>query len=221
MNKKVNLDHVRAMAQHCHDIDLPLECYFVIGNPDETMDEIRQTISFASEIDVDSCTFSIATPFPGTKYYEHAIKNKRIDANFKSALDMRYMHVDLDCEEYTAAELKDVQYDANIKINFLENKSLRGGSLQPALTRFERISEQYPFHAVAKLLVGYINIRMGNTEKGEKIFSQVQQMLLDEDTSSAYSKYIKWDTPATNMFRQYRESQLSECQPETDDHTRY
>jgi magnesium-protoporphyrin IX monomethyl ester (oxidative) cyclase len=215
MNKNVDLAHAKAMAKYCHEIDLPLECYFVIGNPGETMDEIRQTISFASELDADKCTFSIATPFPGTNYYKYAVSNNLIETDIESTLGMQYMNVSMHCQEYTAAELKDVQYDANIKINFLENKSLRGedDSLKAALVKYEKISEQYPFHAMALLLVGHININLGNTEKGEEVFRQVHRMLLDEGTSNAYSKYLEWDTPATNAFRQYIESLPSESLP--------
>ncbi|MBF0384765.1 MAG: B12-binding domain-containing radical SAM protein [Candidatus Omnitrophica bacterium] len=53
-----------------HDIDLAVN--FVIGFPGETWDEIRQTIKFAEDIDVDYVKIFVAIPFPNTKLYELA-----------------------------------------------------------------------------------------------------------------------------------------------------
>jgi len=66
MNKRVDLDHAREMAEYCHKIELPIQCYFVIGNPGGTKEEINMTIDFAASLYAKGCVFSIATPFPGT-----------------------------------------------------------------------------------------------------------------------------------------------------------
>jgi anaerobic magnesium-protoporphyrin IX monomethyl ester cyclase len=43
---------------------------FVIGLPDQTEEEIRQFPAYAKEIGLMAAAFGIATPFPGTEFYE-------------------------------------------------------------------------------------------------------------------------------------------------------
>jgi len=49
---------------------------FVIGFPDETQDDVNQTIKFSKKVGVDLAQFTIATPYPGTKLWTYALKRK-------------------------------------------------------------------------------------------------------------------------------------------------
>ncbi|MEM1520261.1 MAG: radical SAM protein [Candidatus Korarchaeum sp.] len=49
---------------------------FVIGFPIETEEDVKRTIGFAKELNVDYAQFTVATPYPGTKLWDFAIKNK-------------------------------------------------------------------------------------------------------------------------------------------------
>ncbi|MDI6783801.1 MAG: radical SAM protein, partial [bacterium] len=50
--------------------------YFIIGLPGETWETIRETISFAKNLNPDYVNFHIATPFPGTELYQIAKENQ-------------------------------------------------------------------------------------------------------------------------------------------------
>jgi radical SAM superfamily enzyme YgiQ (UPF0313 family) len=45
-------------------------------SPLQTKDEIKRDIQEAKRLDVDSVMFSLATPFPGTEFYQRAKQNK-------------------------------------------------------------------------------------------------------------------------------------------------
>ena len=47
---------------------------FIIGFPYETEDDIKATIKFSNRVGVDLAQFTIATPYPGTKLWDLAIK---------------------------------------------------------------------------------------------------------------------------------------------------
>ena len=49
--------------------------YFILGMPGETKETIAETIAFAKKLDADYVNFHIATPFPGTAFYEQAKAN--------------------------------------------------------------------------------------------------------------------------------------------------
>lgn len=52
---------------------------FMIGHPDETIDEIRQTIKFAKKISPDYVQFSITTPYPATELYREGLEKGIIE----------------------------------------------------------------------------------------------------------------------------------------------
>ena len=52
--------------------------YFLIGLPGETKDTIQETLNFCKRINPDYVEFYPATPYPGTEFYDIAIKQKMI-----------------------------------------------------------------------------------------------------------------------------------------------
>ena len=69
IHKPLKLDHVRKMIKRLNDTKIDVSTAFVIGFPNESWDEIRQTLRFAEEIDVDYVKINIATPLPNTEIY--------------------------------------------------------------------------------------------------------------------------------------------------------
>lgn len=51
---------------------------FMVGNPEETMDDINKTLELAKKINPDFTLFFFTTPFPGTKLNKMAIENQWI-----------------------------------------------------------------------------------------------------------------------------------------------
>jgi radical SAM superfamily enzyme YgiQ (UPF0313 family) len=54
---------------------------FLIGLPGETNESIQKTIDFAKELDPYVVQFSIATPYPGTEYYEFVRERDLLNTN--------------------------------------------------------------------------------------------------------------------------------------------
>ena len=49
--------------------------YFVIGLPGETEETIKQTIAFSKTLPLDIALFHVASPYPGTPFFEEVAKN--------------------------------------------------------------------------------------------------------------------------------------------------
>jgi len=47
-----------------------LNTSFILGLPGENKNTIMKTIDFSIELDPDYATFSLATPYPGTEFYD-------------------------------------------------------------------------------------------------------------------------------------------------------
>lgn len=77
IKKDITLDQARKAIKSCKEAGIQSFCSFMLALPSETIQESRQTIDFAIELDPDYAQFPITTPFPGTELYELAQKNGR------------------------------------------------------------------------------------------------------------------------------------------------
>jgi len=75
INKKLDLNQVRNFAENCKKLGLHTHGTFMFGLPGETRDSIANTLEFAFSLDCTSSQFSVATPFPGTPFYDLAKQN--------------------------------------------------------------------------------------------------------------------------------------------------
>ena len=55
---------------------------FMIGHPDETVEDIRQTIKFAKKLKPDYVQFSVTTPYPATDLYREGLETGIIDKDY-------------------------------------------------------------------------------------------------------------------------------------------
>jgi len=60
---------------------------FVFGLPPENKDTIKDTLDFAKKLKADFVQFTLAAPFPGTKFYNEAMQKGLLDINSFSDLD--------------------------------------------------------------------------------------------------------------------------------------
>jgi hopanoid biosynthesis associated radical SAM protein HpnJ len=78
IKKGATIDMARRFTANCKKLGLTIHGDFIVGLPGETRESIRKTIDFAKELDVETIQVSIAHPYPGTEFYEHAKKNNLI-----------------------------------------------------------------------------------------------------------------------------------------------
>ena len=69
IQKDETIEDMRKGAKLLKDAGVPFTAYFMVGFPEETDDDVRQTIKFAKEIDADYYSLSILAPYYGTKMY--------------------------------------------------------------------------------------------------------------------------------------------------------
>jgi len=69
IQKDETIEDMRKGAKLLKDAGVPFTAYFMIGFPEETDDDVKQTIKFAKEIDADYYSLSILAPYYGTKMY--------------------------------------------------------------------------------------------------------------------------------------------------------
>ena len=113
--------------------DIFSHAMFVIGSRKETHESVNQLIKFSIDIEPDFSIYTALTPFPGTKYYNIALKNRWIEDKNYSNYDMA--HAIMPTEKLTRKEVQQElwrcyqnfygSYSKNISGFFSKNKLKR------------------------------------------------------------------------------------------------
>ena len=75
IKKGATVERARQFTKDCKKLGLVVHGDFILGLPGETKESIRETITFAKELDVETIQVSIAHAYPGTEMYDYAKAN--------------------------------------------------------------------------------------------------------------------------------------------------
>jgi len=101
------------------DMGIRAPVNMMIGFPDETESEIKESIELARKLKENGAiyvTFFIPIPFPGSKLYEIAIKNNHLDEDFDTDI-MNWKHPVMKNTLVPPEKIEQIQNQANEMIN--------------------------------------------------------------------------------------------------------
>jgi radical SAM superfamily enzyme YgiQ (UPF0313 family) len=198
IKKNCNLDRARKVVQSCSDQGIVTRAYFVVGFPGETVDQIRETFDYAKTISTDWNVFMIAAPLVGSEVYQQMLDRGDIDSsyNWDSAF---FQERQFDTHEVKAAVLKDMVYDANIRINFFGNYNLRIGRHDRAIDLFTNIINTYPGHLAAHYCIGTTYRQLGQMEKCRDALAHCEHLLKDAGSEMARSQFAQFPDLFTDL----------------------
>ncbi len=75
IKKGVSVERARRFTKDCHEIGILIHGTFIVGLPGETMETINETIKFAREMNPETLQVSLASPYPGTHFYNYVKEN--------------------------------------------------------------------------------------------------------------------------------------------------
>jgi hopanoid biosynthesis associated radical SAM protein HpnJ len=104
IRKGITTSQALAFMKTCRKLKIATHATFAVGLPGETRDTIRQTIEFAKEIDPDTIQVSIATPYPGTRFYQEAIENGWF-TGFDLVSNSGVQQVSIEYEDFSKEEI--------------------------------------------------------------------------------------------------------------------
>lgn len=135
-NQNIGLDYNKAVNR-LHQLGIMINGSFVFGLDADTPDVFARTVDWAVNMGITTATFHIATPYPGTAFYEKMTKQDRMLTNNWDMFDTR--HVTYTPHMMNAAELKagyDFAYEEFYKWSSIVKASLFHGSLKHQLKHF-------------------------------------------------------------------------------------
>jgi len=88
VKKKLNLERVSKIISHAKKLGLETAVFFVVGFPDETIKQLKNSFRFARNIHADNVNFFFATPLPGTELWKQ-VKEKKLFPDEFNYIDLR------------------------------------------------------------------------------------------------------------------------------------
>jgi anaerobic magnesium-protoporphyrin IX monomethyl ester cyclase len=74
MGKNLTKEQIREGCKVLKQAKMPFLASYIIGHPGDTHETIRETLDFANELDADQSKFLIATPYPGTRFFQMSVE---------------------------------------------------------------------------------------------------------------------------------------------------
>ena len=109
MNKSCSLKEVTDKIKVIQDNWINVGAWFMIGFPEETKKEIRETTNYAFSLDADLVTFTTCFPLPGSQVY-HYIKDRY---KFKK---IDWAAFDIDKSAYPVSQLPSKELARQLRI---------------------------------------------------------------------------------------------------------
>jgi radical SAM superfamily enzyme YgiQ (UPF0313 family) len=123
-------EQIKRSFELCRKLDIRTLATFIIGNPEETREDIEQSFKVAKEIKADYTVFYFLTPYPGTEIYDMAIKNGWLDPNipFSEMWAHRQPELPLMAITFSKEELRDIRRKLQNHF-FIRNYLRRSGNI--------------------------------------------------------------------------------------------
>jgi magnesium-protoporphyrin IX monomethyl ester (oxidative) cyclase len=137
---------------------------FVTGFYFQTLSDIRSDLEYAGKLDLDWRAIFEFTALPGTEDYNTCVNRGYIKPwTVADSRDGIATHP-LSTENFTYSEVQNLNYLANLRYNFLENRNLIRDPMR-ALGDFAYVLEMVPDHAIAHYASGLAHAQLGKYEK--------------------------------------------------------
>ncbi|MHA1650337.1 MAG: B12-binding domain-containing radical SAM protein [Candidatus Helarchaeota archaeon] len=128
IGKKITIDQIKEAVKILHNHGISIFGSIIIGNIGESKEDVRKTIRFARELDIDIMQFTPLTPYPQTRLFKEAMEKGWIkDPNYDN---WNLCHPIMATPDLTIEEIHDLVIEAyrnfyleGVRTNFL----LRGG----------------------------------------------------------------------------------------------
>lgn len=139
IGKKITIDQIKTAVKMLHDLGITIFGSIIIGNLGETKEDVKATIKFAEDLDIDIMQFTPLTPYPSTELYQQALQNGWIsDEDFEDFSRWNLVRPIMRTPDLSTQEIYQLVQDAYLDFYFRWKQKLHHSFLARALFRFAR-----------------------------------------------------------------------------------
>ncbi len=159
--------------------------FFMIGFPDESMEEIQESVNFMKEVGFNWVALFIASPIVGSKLYEVCKKNNLLLSDSLEHFHFGLCNIKL--PHSTPQELERLKYLINLEVNFIDNYDLRNNRFDIALIGFKDVINRVPNHAFAHYFASICYRSIGNKHLERTHFEKYSEIINDSKEWAEYA----------------------------------
>ena len=204
IKKHLNLENVIEKVKLIRKNGLKIHACWMIGFPNETLDQIKQTTRMAVDIQTDSIQVWPVFPFPGTELYREAKGQNLINLD-ENDFDTMRQHTPgkILSSEWDGKLLSQIAYDTQMEANFLNNPVYDTESGMRYMRDYLKgLIIRLPDQPIISICLGYLeHILDKNDESQSRYYHKALGSLNNE--SSFFKKYVNWDFPQLNDFKSW------------------
>jgi len=156
-----------------------IRAFFVIGFPQETMDELMETVQFMKDVGFNWCAIMIATPIAGSELYNYCKKNNLLLSDKEE--DFHFGKCNMKLLHSTPEEFVKLRYLINLEVNFVENYDLKNGHYDLALNGFNDVLNRVPDHAFAHYFSSLCYEQINQKKQAEKSMATYFKIINESD----------------------------------------
>lgn len=169
---------------------LIVRCFFILGFPGETREQMQETIDYAKSLKIDWCLFPIATPLVGSEMYDKFVEMGAIRDDIDTWSNTDFSARKFDTPEITAKELNDFVYKTNLDFNFINNPNFVNGKFEKAISIYKDILSRHPFHVIAWYCIMQCYKSLGEEDRSRETEKILQELIkTDERAADMFIKY--------------------------------
>ncbi len=86
LKKGVSPEQIRTAVKLTNEAGIKVLGYFMFGIPEETEADIKETLDFSKDLNLDYVQYSIATAYPGTELYEIAKQQNKLTSDWSKSI---------------------------------------------------------------------------------------------------------------------------------------
>jgi len=179
IKKGIDLEKAKETFEFCREIGITTQSAFIIGYPDETEEELKETIALAVSLNANLCPFTILYLQPGSELFELAVSCGRCtppEALKELSLQYTGDSLNVNLSKVSGKELKVIHYYTQWSA-FTDKRSINSNSFG--------IAKKMIFDTFKKIF------RYGITSFFLGIFVSMKQFLTVLWYANAYPKVLR------------------------------
>lgn len=169
---------------------------FITGFYFETLDDIRATLDYAGSLDLDWRSIYAFQPLPGTEDFRASVARGYIEEWDIWAEGKFGDLVTLTTENFAAEQVRSMNYYANLKHNFINNRNLILNPCQ-AIKDFNYVIEMVPDHAVGLYSRAIAKLNLGDVHGSDADLMNARRIV--EETRHLERSAFKSNIAMTNV----------------------
>ncbi|MCK4364479.1 MAG: B12-binding domain-containing radical SAM protein [Thermoplasmatales archaeon] len=173
LKKNLDLEKIKDKVNLLKKYKINIRGFYIIGFVDETLDMMHDTIQYAEDLNINWSEIKVFTPLAGSEMYDLSEEKGYLSEDTSEHI---YGRCSIMSPDFTPEQVEELRYDANIRINFLNNYNLRQGEFEDAQKIFLKLLNVYPNHLFAQWGLWQALEGQGKKEEAKKALERLKEL---------------------------------------------